>query len=173
MTIPANWRSLVPRFSWRFVTSGTERLTSSSGVVPGTPIGFQLAGFVHERTPPVVVAKSYLTCAEAEVATDNINAVTAQKDLVNKRITFTSGIAGDLPPRRLSFAHGLFFVAIKARLPIFGRAYKESVHSLVGSSRNFAASFRGFRTGAGFDWGDGNTCHPLRPTAGDRRLLAG
>ena len=45
--------------------------------------------------------------------------------------------------------------------------------SFLGSSGNFVARFGGFRTGDGLDWGDGNTCHPLRPTAGDRRLLAG
>jgi len=55
--------------------------------------------------------------------------------------------------------------------------YDERVHRAlmnpVGSSGNFVARFGGFRTGDGLDWGDGNTSHPLRPTAGDRRLLAG
>ena len=35
-----------------------------------------------------------------------------------------------------------------------------------GSSGNFVARFGGLRTGAGLGWGDGNTSHPLRPTAG-------
>jgi hypothetical protein len=44
-------------------------------------------------------------------------------------------------------------------------------HNHSGSSGNFVALFGGFGTGDGLDWWDGNTCHPLRQTAGNRQLL--
>ncbi|RLT20556.1 MAG: hypothetical protein DWI27_00220 [Planctomycetota bacterium] len=64
-------------------------------------------------------------------------------------------------------------ILTKARWCLLKRPENLTEHQEIRFFGEFRGRFGGFRTGDGLDWGDGNTCHPLRPTAGDRRLLMG